>query len=289
MNNLSPIKIDPQTFLYKHCILPALPEVLTKIQDNLDSEEVNLGKISDLIMKDAALTAQLLKIVNSAYYSLPMEIDKVKMAVAYVGINEIHRIVLSISVMNALASKDKEAFNEVWFHSLYTALCASELMRKYEPLLHANEIWTPALLHDIGKLVYLKFFPEHFIFLKQYAEKKGCLFSEAEEKFSFPTSSYLGSLLCDRWRLPHRIKNSCLHHTLQDLKPYSVGKSEADSYIRIIILSNLIAIVTTHKFKPEKYEEISEALKEAFGLNDADFLMLLSELSNYKDEAATLL
>ena len=289
MHTLSPIEIDPKTFLYKHCALPALPIVLTKIQENLYSEEVNLDKISDLIMKDAALTTQMLKIVNSAYYNLPIEIDKVKMAVAYLGINEIHRIVLSVSVMNGLASSEVAEFKEIWLHSLYTAFCARKLAQNYEPLLNPNEIWTSALLHDIGKLVYLKFFPDHYIELKRYAGEKGCLFSEAEKEFSLPASSYLGSLLCDRWRLPHRIKDSCLHHTLQDLKPYSVGKSEADSFIRIIILSNLIAIVTTNKLKQEKYEEINDAVKDALGLKEADLLMLLNEVSKFKDEAATLI
>ncbi len=289
MNNLTPINIDPKIFLYKHFTLPALPAILAKIQENLYAEEVNLTKISDLIMKDVSLSAHVLKIVNSAYYSLPIEIDKVKAAVAYLGINEIHLIVLSISVINALASKDKEAFNDVWFHSLYTAFCARELTRKFEPLLNATEIWTSALMHDIGKLVYLRFFPEHYKNLRQYAENNGCLFSEAEEELSYPASSYLGSLLCDRWRLPDRIKNSCLHHTLQDLKPYSVGKSESDSSIRIIILSNLLAIITTNNLKQEKYEEISDTLKEAYELNDADLLMLFNEMSKFKDEAAILI
>ncbi len=289
MKKLPPINIDPQTFLYKHCTLPALPAVLTKIQENLYSEDVDLDKISDLIMKDAALTTQMLKIVNSAYYSLPMEINKIKVAVAYLGINEIHHIVLSFSVINTLVSKDQKAFNEIWFHSLYTAICARELTRLYEPLLDTAEVWTSALLHDIGKLVYLKFFPEHYILLRQYAEKNGCLFSKAEKELSYPTSSYLGSLLCNRWGLPHRIKDSCLHHTLEDLKPYSAGKSEADSFIRIIILSNLIATVTTNRLKQEKVEEINDALKDALALNEADLLILLNEVSKLKDEATILL
>ena len=289
MKDLSPINIDPKTFLYKHYTLPALPAVLTKIQENLYSREVNSDKISDLIMKDAALTTQMLKIVNSAFYSLPMEIDKVKVAVAYLGINEIHHIVLSFYVINALVSKDQKAFNEIWFHSLYTALCARELTRIYEPLLNTTEIWTSALLHDIGKLVYLKFFPEHYKMLRQYDEKNGCFISEAEEELSYPASSYLGSLLCDRWRLPHRIKDSCLHHTSQDLKHYSVGKSEADSFISIIILSNLIATVTTNILKQEKVEEINDALKDVLGLNEADLLMLLNKMSKFKDEAAILI
>ena len=64
-----------------------------------------------------------------------------------------------------------KAFDEIWFHSLNTALCARELTLKYEPLLNAGEVWTSALLHDIGKLVYLKFFPEHYEVLRQFCSR----------------------------------------------------------------------------------------------------------------------
>ncbi len=290
MHTLSPIEIDPKNFLFKHFALQALPSVVIKIQDILQSgEETSLKEISSLIMKDAALTTQMLKIVNSAYYSLPMEIDKVKVAVAYLGLNEIHRIILSISVMNALAGKDKEAFNEIWFHSLYTALCARELIRKYEPLLNPTEIWTSALLHDIGKLVYLKFFPEHYKMLRQYAEKNGCLFNEAEKELSLPASSYLGSLLCDRWRLPQRIKDSCSYHTLQDLKSFSETKLEDNPLKRFVLLSNLFAIITTDSLHQKKREEIIIAIKEVLSINETNFLMLLNDMSAFKDKVEALM
>ncbi len=69
MSQLEPIVIDPETFLYKHCTLPALPEVLTKFQEIMNSPGVGVKEIAEIVNKDPALVAQILKIINSAYYS----------------------------------------------------------------------------------------------------------------------------------------------------------------------------------------------------------------------------
>ena len=119
MSKLEPIVIDPKTFLYEHCTLPVLPEVLTKVQEVMYSADVSVDKIAKLIVNDPALVAQVLKIVNSAYYSLPIEISEAKIAVAYLGINEVYRIILSISVINTLSANSKREFDNIWFHSFF--------------------------------------------------------------------------------------------------------------------------------------------------------------------------
>ena len=90
---------------------------------------------ADIIKKDPGVVAEVLKIVNSAYYGLSTEIGNVSHAVAYMGINEVYRIVLSIAVFKNLDCDDIEAFNQVWFHSFLTALSAKFLAEKFEPLL----------------------------------------------------------------------------------------------------------------------------------------------------------
>ena len=64
MSNLPAIEIDPKTFLYDHCELPALPEILLKIQQLMTSNEFTAGKISNLINTDPSMVAELLKVAN---------------------------------------------------------------------------------------------------------------------------------------------------------------------------------------------------------------------------------
>ena len=167
ISTLEPFTIDPKTFLIKHCSLPALPEILNQIQEIMYSKDVSVDKLAKLISKDAALVAQILKIVNSAYYSLSIDISEVRHAVAYLGMNEIHRIVLSLSVINTFSIEEKSDFDAIWFHSLLTALGTKYIAQKYEPKINVNELWSAALLHDIGKFIYLKFFPDHYKMLRK--------------------------------------------------------------------------------------------------------------------------
>jgi len=288
MTNLPPIEINPETFLYNHCELPALPEIITKVQKIMLTDEYTAKKVSDIIDTDPAIVAEILKIVNSAYYSFPKEIKDVKFAVAYMGIVEIQRIIMSMSIINTLASDDIQNFNKIWFHSVFTAFIAKYLVQKYEPLVEPGEIWSAAILHDVGKLVYLKFFPKHFNLLIKYTEDNGCFFSEAEQFYKFPSSSYLGKLLCDRWRLPTEIKNSCMYHGLNDLSNTNDKSMEA-TFKKIVCASNLLAILMEDKLKNEFTKAITEEINKLFNITESEFMLLAADLSELKISAEHLL
>ena len=283
MGQLEPIVIDPKTFLRQHYSLPALPEVLTRVQEEINSDDVSVAKIAEIVITDPSLVAQVLKVVNSAYYSLPKEIIDVKLAVAYLGINEVYRIILSISVINTLASGKKNDFKDIWFHSIYTAQCARYLARKFEPHLPLGELWAAAVLHDVGKLVYLKFFPEHFLVLNKHRLDNGCLFSEAENYFDMPPSSYLGSLLCEFWRLPDKIREACVAHTLDELKKLSQA-DQPNSFIRVICLANLLATLTTDQLEDEIKKQVTTEIKQNYELTDDKFMLMLGSISELKME-----
>ena len=85
MNTLPAINIQPKTFFSQDLSLPALPKLLTQIKEAIDSEEVGIKEIAGLINKDAGLVAQILKMVNSAYYSVSKKIQDARLAVAYIG------------------------------------------------------------------------------------------------------------------------------------------------------------------------------------------------------------
>jgi HD-like signal output (HDOD) protein len=280
---LAPIEIDPKTFLRQHCTLPALPGVVGRIQRLIQDSNVALNKVAEVIGGDPAILAQVLKVVNSAYYGLPAEITKVRMAVAFLGLNEVYRIVLSLAVVNNLAVKQKNALDAFWFHSFFAATCAKHLAKRYEPLLSYEELWPAAMLHDIGKLVYLRFYPDHHAALTNHCRERGCTFSEAESHFSFPPSAYMGTLLCNHWRLPEQIIKACQFHTLQDIR----GALEGDTpkpFQRIICLANLITLLSTEDLSTENKEAIAEAVKSNLEMDEEGFLTLMGDIYELKTE-----
>ena len=281
---LEPIEIDPKTFLRQHCTLPALPEVVNHIQQEIHGGDADIYTVAELIGGEPALFAQVLKVVNSAYYGLPGEITNVRGAIAYLGLNEVYRMVLSISVINAMDIPDKNDLDEFWFHSFYSTLCTKYLAKKYEPHLSLEELWAASMLHDIGKLVYLKFFPDHYKALRSFSKEHGCLFSEAERHFSLPSSSFLGTLLCDHWRLPNNVRQACEFHTLSDLSAVQ-GDSALTPYQRIICLGNLLAVLSANELSNPTKQEIADATMTSLDYTEEEFLTMMASIYELRTQA----
>ena len=285
---LEPIEIDPKTFLRQHCTLPALPEVVTQIQQVIHSDTADMGKVAELISGEVALLAQVLKVVNSAYYGLPSEITKVRFAITFLGLNEVYRMVLSISVINTMNIPDKNDLDAFWFHSFYSTLCTKYLAKKYEPHLSLEELWAASMLHDIGKLVYLKFFPDHYKALRSFSKEQGFLFSEAERHFSLPSSSFLGTLLCDHWRLPDNVRQACEFHTLSDLSA-AQGDSGSTRYQRMICLGNLLAVLSANELSNPTKQEIADAAVTALDCTEDEFLTMMASIYELRTQAESFM
>jgi HD-like signal output (HDOD) protein len=285
---LAPIEIDPRTFLRQHFTLPALPGVVTKIQNLIQDDKADTKRLGELIGSDPAILAQVLKIANSAYYGLPKQVTNVQFAIAYLGRNEIYRVVLCLSVINTLAIDKKDELNEFWFHSFYTALCTKYLAKRFEPHLSLEELWSAAMLHDIGKLVYLKFFPDHYTALKAFSKEQGCLFSEAEKHFSLPSSAFLGTLLCDHWRLPDEIRQACESHTLEDFAAMKANNSPRP-FQRMICLGNLLTVLSTRELTNNKRQEIADASRSALDQTEKTFFVMMGDIYDLREDVERFL
>lgn len=283
MEGLVPIEIDPKSFFRKNCSLPALPSALTKIQKGLNSDKVSTNDIVEVVKSDPSLVAHVLKIANSVYYSLPREVEDVRFAVAFLGLNEVYRIVLSISVVNTLQVKQKQALDEFWFHSYFTALITKMLAKRYDKLLSTEDLWSAAILHDIGKLIYLKFFPEHYKTLSSYCKDNGCLFSQAEKHFQLPASSYIGELLSVHWGLPNNIMNACKNHSMDDLDNLDNNKP-ISSLIRIICLGNMLAILSHNKLSENTKRQLIKTAMDSMKWTESDFLEIMGDVYELKIE-----
>lgn len=278
METLPQIEIDPKTFLRQHCTLPALPSLITNLQRLLHNEDTSINQVAELISSDPALVAQILKIVNSAYYSLPQEVTKINFAVAFLGLNEIYRLAMTLSVINSLDIKQSCHFTAFWYHSFYTALCTKYLAKTYVPQLSFDELWSAAILHDIGKLVYLKFFPDHFTALEDYRAEHGCLFSTAEERLGLPSSSYFGILLCEHWLLPSRVRDACACHSLKDIETLRSDYSLSGDFKRIICLGNMVAVLANDPLSAEVKNQLAEAITGVLRISDEQFLSLMGTI-----------
>ncbi|MBW1769684.1 MAG: HDOD domain-containing protein, partial [Deltaproteobacteria bacterium] len=114
--------------------LPTLPHILLKLIDVCNTEPDSIKEISQIINKDAALSARLLSIVNSVYSGPPNKITNIDQALLLVGTNSIKNIAISASVHHAFdQAKDKSIvpmLKQFWSHSLMCAALAKLIAEK---------------------------------------------------------------------------------------------------------------------------------------------------------------
>ena len=278
-----PIEIDSKTFLREHCSLPALPEAVIRIQGIMQDEGTDSAMVAQIISGDPSLVAQVLAVVNSAYYSLPKTTSNLKYAVAYLGLSVIQRIVVSVGVVNTIGIKGKKELTNYWDHSFTTALTTKYLAKKFYSYLDPEELWTASILHDIGKLVYIKFFPEHYKELTQYCEKTGCLFSEAEDYYKLPASAYLGSLLCHHWRLPSKVEDACKYHNLSHIS------KQGSDFQTIIVLGNLLALLASGGLNESCKNRIKKVVENILELTPDNFISTMADIYNLRLETEKFL
>ena len=138
-------------------LLPSTPQAFQEILGCLQQPNATVADAARIIARDVAMTANILKLVNSAFFGAKQTIARVDRAVAYLGLDTIGALVLGHSIFNQHeVSRTRGAgISHLWQHSLQTAAAASAIaLCEQNSATVAEEAFLAGLLHDIGKLVF---------------------------------------------------------------------------------------------------------------------------------------
>jgi len=191
--------------------LPTLPPVVQKISDMVKSEKVSAEKIGKTIGQDYALTAKVLRLVNSAFYGLGGRVSSITNAVVLLGFNVVRGVVLSASVFELM----DRGIVGLWEHSLGTAI-ASGVVAKALYVPEPETVSVAGLLHDIGKVVVPVKMPEIYKKILDIIEGSTLSIGEAERQVLAFDHSRIGMWLADEWNFPPNLTEPIVyHHTPQ--------------------------------------------------------------------------
>lgn len=197
--------------------LPVLSSTYQKFF-NLVKNQAELGEIARTIETNAPYTANLLKLANSAIYSLST--SSVKQALVCLGVVVAKDIIMSTEVFNVLRVNGTILENEydtfvkhseisnIVFHQLYRLNYGQKVPEEFE---------TVCLLHDIGKLVILHFFPEQYeeVIKRRESEPEKSIL-EIEAEVIGVSHAQIGAYLIDWWDLPLALQEVALYHHTPD-------------------------------------------------------------------------
>ncbi len=195
--------------------MPPFPKSVHRIIELSADMNCAPKDLVQVIEHDPVITIKLLKLVNSAFFSLARSIASVRHALVYLGLNTVKNLALSIATVDSLPRKNIDCFNthEFLLHSLTTASIAQHIAKKFDVESDATDVFVAALLHDFGKAVLAQFEPDLFA----QAVKESAINQEplhvAELRVIGADHAQVGGMLADKWELPKELV-ACIqeHH-----------------------------------------------------------------------------
>ncbi|MBI4776839.1 MAG: HDOD domain-containing protein [Deltaproteobacteria bacterium] len=196
--------------------LPTISSTFDKIINMIDQESTTIREIEQIIKLDQAITIRVLKIINSPFYGYS-DVTTISKAIVLLGFKELKNIVVSAAIINVLDARQPIAglkVSDFWLHSMAVAFI-SRFLAKNLDLSCEQESFTIGLLHDIGKVAYLKEDPQLMGDLMTLAKSRQISFAQAEEIVGL-SHSQVGWYLGEKWNLPERLCGTIRQHHQPD-------------------------------------------------------------------------
>jgi len=192
--------------------MPAFPKSVEKILQLTRDVNCTPKDIVQVIDKDPVVTVKILKVVNSAYYSLPRQITSVNNAVVYLGFNTIKNLALAIAAIGMMPKHNAAGFDvdQYLLHSLSTAGIARKLASHLDDA-DPMDCFIGGLLHDFGKVVFAQFLPDEFRQALHLSQTNGSSLHEALRQTVGVDHALVGAMLVEKWHFAPELINTISH------------------------------------------------------------------------------
>ena len=256
--------------------LPTLPVIVFEANKLLIDPEASTSKVSQLIETDQSIAMKILKLVNSAFYGCPSNVNNLSKAIMLLGFNTVRNAILSVSVIEAFTRPGKLAgFNQdgLWRHAVAVAVVSkklAELTRTEEP----GNCFVGGLLHDIGKVILSQYFEDLFAKIWTTSRAENLTFYRAEKKAIHADHAMIGSHLAEKWAFPKDLVDTIRHH--HDLK------EGVDNYHLLVIVH--VADLIVNNLNPVSEDTIDIAASRINSEMSEVLTPLLARISEWYPE-----
>lgn len=241
--------------------LPVLPEVYNRITAELAKGEPSPKLIGDIVARDVGMSANILKLVNSAYFGLPRHIAAPQQAVIVLGINVVRSVILSLHVFSSFENIGRVSFSlpMLWGHSMRTGAMARAISRHEGlPKDDSDHAYIAALLHDVGKLLMEAHCPEECERVQEEVRAQNRRVAEVEHELLGLTHAEVGAYLLGLWGLPEAVVQAVArHHHAKSAQP-GIGVENIVHFANL--LDHEIFVFNEHYAKAEPAPERLDAI-----------------------------
>ncbi|RDE18851.1 HDOD domain-containing protein [Motiliproteus coralliicola] len=220
--------------------LPPFPVIVTRLLELTRDQNGSIGELVQVVETDPAITARLLRIANSSYYSFQRQISTVRESIIVLGFHEVRRLALNLTIHNNLVNRSRGAlFDQLlfWRHSLAVAIIAKKLADETQ-LVDPEEAYVAGLLHDIGKSLLEQHGKISYSeFLEYFDDQPGVALGE-EQRIIGASHDVIGALYASHSALPDTLVNAILFH--HRMVPADLDR-QSTNLVAIVALADFIA------------------------------------------------
>jgi HD-like signal output (HDOD) protein len=275
-----------QTYITR---MPSLPITVSKILQICNDPKTSPADLNQVISLDPVLMGRVMKLINSAYYSLPNQITSLVRAIIMLGINTVKNLALSTAVLgNLSARKNFQALNidGFWRHSLCVGVTAKLLAAKRKKdTKQLEEYFVAGLLHDVGKIPLNNKLSAEYVEALALTDKDHVPLFVVEERITGVNHGEVGKLIIANWNLGPVMEDVVFYHHLLD--QYQGPNRDV---LLTVCAANFFANTNQIGFSGDRYpEKLPQSVFDELGISWEDLESLEETVSKEIEKAKIFL
>ncbi|TVR11805.1 MAG: HDOD domain-containing protein [Planctomycetota bacterium] len=263
--------------------VPSLPEVVTEVVRLINDPRSSAEQVHKIMVKDQAMAAKILRMVNSVYYGLPDPVHNLEQAIVILGFKTIRSIAMSIAVINLFQQQDAN-FNmkSFWTHSAVMAQI-SRLLAAKARLPDPEVAFITGLLKDIGMLIMVQHAPDETKRMIAVAREFRYDINRAARKVLTTDHAEVGAWLCKKWELPDHLVDAVRNQ-------FSLDQAVDPKLTSVLQFGEYLCGLKKIRFAGQCGEpKIDQAVWGHLGIDKTSLVEVLSVINDEVDNAKMLL
>jgi HD-like signal output (HDOD) protein len=241
--------------------VPARPKTYTELSKLLADPGSTSRDISKLMSRDIALSAKLLKIVNSAFFGLPRRVTSIESAINYLGTSMLRSVFLATAVVSTLGPRATKLGYDLELNETHGLLCGNLATQFFSDKNAREDAFAAGLLQNVGELLLVAEGTDEALRAFKHAKANGLPLHQAERELDVVSHAYVGAYLLGAWGLPYSIVEAVAHHH----DPTHIAHEKLD-IVDAVYASTLIA--DHYLFQQQNNLELARSYLEKFAAQD---------------------
>ncbi|MEY2632664.1 MAG: hypothetical protein RIR00_1318 [Pseudomonadota bacterium] len=272
------LSLEEAQKVLKGVTIPPRPTLLVSLNQELQKDDPDLRRVAALIAKDVAISAAMLKTVNSPLFGLRNKLGNIPQAVQVLGLRNVRNLVTGLVLRKAMGGPGLSL--ERFWDSSEKVASISVYLCSLLPRSPREDAYTFGIFHDCGIPILMQRFPDYKETLR-LAAGLDVPQTQVEDERHGTNHVVLGYMVAKSWGLPPTICDAILrHHDVTVFREEDSTEPTARMLVAINFLAEHLNDTMVRMRGDEQWERVGGQTLEYLGLNHAEYLELKEDVLN---------